>query len=334
MDLNVSLPVTGLVEHLGLGDAHLAIAVGDKVITRDHWADTELREGDVVEIVRAVGGGSQEADEDVLVLGGRAFRSRLFCGTGKFRTMQEMVLAHEAAGTEMVTVAVRYMDFNAPSGGDILGNLNLKKVQLLPNTAGAYTAEQAIKMAHLAREATGTNWIKLEVIGDQATLLPDLEGTLMAARQLVKDGFIVLPYTTSDLITALRLEDAGCAAVMPLAAPIGTGQGLTDWTAIRRVIDRVKVPVVVDAGIGCATDAAQAMEMGAAAVLVNTGIAKASSPVMMAEAMKYGVLAGRKGYLAGRIPKVTAAAPSSPVAGVPQAPTPAPASIRKSGEVE
>ncbi|HYG60482.1 MAG TPA: sulfur carrier protein ThiS [Symbiobacteriaceae bacterium] len=318
------LTVSDLVADLNLTGAWLAIAIRGNVVPRDRWVETGLQENDEVDIVRAVGGGSQEAD-DPLVLGGRTFYSRLFCGTGKFSTMDQMVAAHAAAGTEMVTVAIRYMDLNAPGGGDILSHLDLNKVQLLPNTAGAYTAEHAVTMARLAREATGTNWIKLEVIGDQETLLPDLGGTLQAAAQLVKEGFVVLPYTTADLITCLRLEDMGCAAVMPLASPIGTGQGLTDWSSIRRVVERVKIPVVVDAGIGCATDASQAMEIGASAVLVNTAIARAADPVLMAEAMKYGVWAGRRSHLAGRIAKTAAANPSSPTTGVPG---------RKAGEVE
>lgn len=331
------MTVQELLQHLDLGAAAVAVAVGNDVILREQWADTRVWPGDQVEIVRAVGGGAPDGRwsgpdpyvpaADPLVIAGRTFTSRLFCGTGKFRTVAEMQAAHARAGTELVTVAIRYMDFDAPGGGDILRHLDLGRYHLLPNTAGAYTADQAVKMAHLARAATGTNWIKLEVIGDPQTLLPDLQGTLEAARRLVQDGFVVLPYTTADLITCLRLAELGCPAVMPLASPIGSGQGLVDWTAIRRVVERVPVPVVVDAGIGCPTDACQAMEMGAAAVLINTAIARAENPALMAEAMRWAVLAGRQGYLAGRMPRAEAS-PSSPTAGVPQA------GGRRPGEVE
>lgn len=319
--------LTDLVAELGLSGQAIAIAVNDDVVDRADWSGCALQPGARVEIVRAMTGGSGEAG-DSLVIAGRSFSSRLFLGTGKYRTPAEMVEALERSGTEMVTVAIRYMDLSGGGQDDILKHLDLKRLQLLPNTAGAYTAEQAVKMARLARAATGTNWIKLEVIGDQATLLPDLEGTLAAARQLVQEGFVVLPYTTADLITCLRLEEAGCPAVMPLAAPIGTGQGLVEWTSIQRVIQRVKVPVIVDAGIGCATDACRAMEMGAAAVLVNTAIARAENAPLMAQAMAGAVVAGRQGFLAGRMPVYAQANPSSPVSGVPAAP------IRQPGEVE
>ncbi len=338
-DIPGPMTVQELVGHLDLGATRVAVAVGDAVLLPEQWEHTQIQAGDQVEIVRAVGGGASEARwsgvspyvpaEDPVVIGGRTFTSRLFCGTGKFRTAAEMQAAHARAGTEMVTVAIRYMDFEADGGGDILRHLDQGRYHLLPNTAGAYTADQAVKMAHLARAATGTNWIKLEVIGDQQTLLPDLQGTLEAAGRLIRDGFVVLAYTTADLITCLRLADLGCAAIMPLASPIGTGQGLVDWPAIRRVVERLSgVPVVVDAGIGCATDAAQAMETGAAAVLVNTAIAKADNPALMAEAMKWAVVAGRQSYLSGRMAKQECANPSSPTTGVPVA------GLRRTGEVE
>ncbi|WP_423219251.1 thiazole synthase [Thermaerobacter marianensis] len=263
---------------------------------------------------------SYDPGHDPLVIAGRAFRSRLFVGTGKYRDTATMVAALERSGTEMVTVAIRAMNLDAPDGGDILAHVDTRRYHLLPNTAGATTADQAVAIAHLAREALGTPWIKLEVIGDPRTLLPDLQATLEATRRLVRDGFVVLPYCTSDLITCLRLEDAGAAAVMPLAAPIGTGQGMLDWAGIRRVIERVSVPVVVDAGLGVPSDAAMAMELGASAVLVNTAIARAQNPPLMAEAFKWGVLAGRQAFLAGRMPPQNEASPSSPTEGVPFAP--------------
>lgn len=347
-EVPAGLSVAALVTHLGLAPAGVAVALNDQVLQRSEWAAMQVQPGDRVEVVRAVSGGSGDAPaaagggspaawngvtpympaEDPLVIAGHTFTSRLFLGTGKYRTPAEMTAALARSGTEMVTVAIRYMDLTGAGGGDILSHIDRQRYRLLPNTAGAYTAEQAVKMALLAREALGTNWIKLEVIGDQQTLLPDLQGTVEAARRLVREGFVVLPYTTADLITCLRLEEAGCPAVMPLASPIGTGQGLVEWTAIRRVIERVRVPVVVDAGIGCPTDACRAMELGAAAVLVNTAIARAQSAPLMAEAMKWAVAAGRQGFLAGRMPVYGQANPSSPVQGVPAAP------IRQTGEVE
>lgn len=327
----------GLVELLGWPQQGSAAAVNDQVIPKAQWAATVLQEGDRVELVRPMGGGSGPDPvtpvpdaaglEDPFVLGGHTFGSRLIVGTGKYPSVEIMQEALANSGAEMVTMAIRYMDL-AEGGTDLLRAIDWNRYHLLPNTAGAYTVEQAVKMAMLAREALETPWIKLEVIGDADTLLPDLQGTVEAARILVREGFIVLPYTTADLVTALRLEDAGCAAVMPLAAPIGTGQGIVDWTSLRRLIDRIQVPVIVDAGIGCATDACRAMELGADAVLVNTAIARADDPPRMATAMRYGVMAGRLGYLAGRMPIYMEAQPSSPTSGVPLPP------MRQPGEVE
>lgn len=301
----------------------VAIAVNGEIVRRDRWAETEIRDGDEVEVVRVVGGGddARAAGDDALIIAGRRFLSRLFLGTGKYPDYAAMEEALRRSETEMVTVAVRYMQPGAP-GEDVLQHIDLRRIQLLPNTAGATTAEQAVRMAHMAREATGTNWIKLEVIGDSGTLWPDTHATVEAAKRLLADGFIVLPYTSTDLVAALRLQEIGCATVMPLASPIGSGQGFQDWASIRRIIERCSVPVVVDAGIGTASDAAIAMELGADAVLVNTAIAKARHPGLMAEAMKWGVQAGRRAYLAGRIPKRADAEPSSPAAGVVRAPAP------------
>lgn len=254
--------------------------------------------------------------DDVLVIAGRAFSSRLFLGSSKYPSYEVMAKAIEASGAEMVTVAVRYMNLDEPQGESVLDYLSRTRYHLLPNTAGATTVKQAVRMAHLAREATGTNWIKLEVIGEEKSLWPDTAATIEATKILVRDGFVVLPYTSPDLVTAIRLEEAGAAAVMPLGAPIGTGQGLLDWVGIRRIVERVTVPVVVDAGLGVPSDAARAMELGVAAVLVNTAIAKARDPVAMARAMRHGVLAGRQAFLAGRMPVQHDADPSSPVTGV------------------
>jgi thiazole synthase len=228
-----------------------------------------------------------------------------------------MRAALEASGTEMVTVAIRTtgVDGSGPDAG-ILAALDLDRYHLLPNTAGATSVRQAVFMAELAREALGTNWVKLEVIGDERTLWPDVAGTVEATKLLVKEGFVVLPYTTTDLVTALRLEDAGAATVMPLGSMIGSGQGVRDFDAIRRIVERVSVPVVVDAGIGVPSDAAQAMEAGAAACLINTAISRSDDPPRMAAAMAHAVHAGRLGYLAGRMPRSDYAIPSSPPSGI------------------
>lgn len=297
-----------------LPDRSVVVAVNGDVVRREEWDARRIEAGDEVEIVHAVAGGS---GEDELVISGESFSSRLFLGTGKYEDVETMNAALAASGTEMVTVAIRYMDLSGDRS--ILQDLDLSRYQLLPNTAGATTAEQAIKMARLAREATGTNWLKLEVIGDPTTLWPDTAATVEATKVLVDEGFVVLPYTSPDLIAAIRLEEAGAATVMPLASPIGSGQGMPDWSSIHRIVERITVPVVVDAGIGVPSDAAFAMELGADAVLVNTAIAKAEDPPRMARAMKLGVEAGRLSRLAGRMPVSPAALPSSPTRGVPAA---------------
>lgn len=257
------------------------------------------------------------APADPLIIAGRVFTSRLFVGTGRFNAPAAMHAALEAAETEMITVAIRMVgvDGSGPDAG-ILTAIDTQRYHLLPNTAGATTVRQAIFMAELAREALGTHWIKLEVIGDERTLWPDVAATVEATRILVHEGFVVLPYTTTDLVTALRLEDAGAATVMPLGSMIGSGQGLTDRDGIRRIAEAVQVPVVVDAGIGTPSDAALAMEMGAAACLVNTAISRAARPTLMAAAMRHAVVAGRHGYLAGRMPRLEYAVPSSPPSGI------------------
>jgi thiazole synthase len=255
------------------------------------------------------------ARRDKFEIGGRAFTSRLIIGTGKYRTFDEMKAAHRASGAEMVTVAVRRVPLDR-SSESFLDHLD-PSLAILPNTAGCYTAEEAIRTARLAREALGTDLLKLEVIGDQATLFPDNEQTLEAARVLVKEGFVVLPYFTDDLIMAKKLLDAGCPAVMPLAAPIGSGLGIQNPANLR--IMREQLPdatIIVDAGVGTASDAAIAMELGADAVLMNTAIAEAQDSAQMAEAMKLGIEAGRLAYLAGRMPKRLYASASSPTTGV------------------
>lgn len=253
-----------------------------------------------------------------LIIGGKEFDSRLMLGTGKYRTHDEMIGAFEASGTQIITVALRRIDFDDPASRSVLENVDWSKYQILPNTAGCATADEAIRIARLARSMGMSDWIKLEVIPDPEYLLPDPIGTLEAATILVNEGFTVLPYISDDPVLARRLEEVGCATVMPLAAPIGSGQGLVHFDRIKIIIDQAKIPVVVDAGIGAPSDAALAMELGADACLVNSAIALADRPVDMARAMKLGVEAGRTAYLAGRMPKRQYASPSSPVAGVVQ----------------
>jgi len=255
-------------------------------------------------------------NEDVLELGTYRFSSRLFAGTGKFSSPEVMRAALQASGTEMVTVAIRRVDLADRSGESILGVLASGGYKLLPNTAGCYNAKDAILTAQLGREALDTSIVKLEVIGDATTLFPDVEGLLEAARVLVKDGFTVLPYTNDDPVLARKLQDIGCAAVMPLAAPIGSGLGIQNAINIQHVLRAVSVPVIVDAGVGTASDAAMAMELGCHGVLMNTGIAGAKDPVRMAVAMRLGVEAGRNAFLAGRIPRKFFATASSPLEGV------------------
>ena len=250
------------------------------------------------------------------VIADRTFRSRLILGTGKYKTNDIMRQAIDAAEAEMITVAVRRVNLDRNQEEGILYHLDPEKIFLLPNTAGCYNAEDAIRYARLGRAAGISDWVKLEVIGDQKTLLPDVAATLEAAKVLVKEGFKVLAYTNDDLITALRLEDAGCAAVMPAASPIGSGLGLINPFYIREIKTRLQVPVIVDAGVGTASDAALTMEQGVDGILMNTAVAEAEDAVRMALAMKLAVQAGRHAYLAGRMPRRETAVPSSPLTGM------------------
>jgi thiazole synthase len=251
-----------------------------------------------------------------LTVGGRQFRSRLMAGTGKYQDNATMVRALEASGAEVVTVAVRRVDLDRKNEEGMLYHLNPDRFFLLANTAGCYTADEAIRYARLAREAGFNNFIKLEVIGDGDTLLPDTAGLLQAAQTLVQEGFHVMAYTNDDLVTALKLEDVGCSAVMPLASPIGSGLGLLNPYTVRTIKSRLTVPVVVDAGVGTASDACVTMEQGVDGILMNTALAQAASPVAMARAMGLAVEAGRLAYLAGRMPRREIAVPSSPTAGM------------------
>lgn len=254
--------------------------------------------------------------DDALVIAGKRFTSRLLIGTGKYPSFEVMKQCHEASGAELITVAVRRLDLQAQGEASLLNWIDTSRVQLLPNTALCYTAEDAVRTCRLARELGMSHWVKLEVLGDEKTLFPDVEQTLAAARTLVKEGFVVLPYTTDDLIIARKLEDAGCAAVMPLAAPIGSGLGIRNPHTLRLLREAVKVPVIVDAGVGTASDVAVAMELGCDGVLLNTAVAGAREPVRMARAMRLGVEAGRQAFLAGRIPRKSYGSASSPLDGL------------------
>ena len=253
---------------------------------------------------------------DPLIIAGVQLRSRLFIGTGKYPTDESMIAALEASGCELVTVALRRLDLDDPKKKTILDVIDWKRYRILPNTAGCRTADEAIRVARLARSMGLSDWVKLEVIPDPRYLFPDPEETLKAARVLVAEGFQVLPYINADPVLARKLEEIGTVTVMPLGSPIGSGQGIQTLEQIRIIVDQAHVPVVVDAGIGVPSDAALAMEIGADAVLVNSAVALASDPALMAEAIKEGVEAGRKAYLAGRIPKRAEASPSSPTEGM------------------
>ena len=260
--------------------------------------------------------GSWELTDTPFVIAGRTFTSRLIVGTGKYSSHAVMAQAHEASGADMVTVAVRRVNISDRSRESLLDYIDTTRMFILPNTAGCYTADEAIRTARLGREAGLSEWVKLEVIGDERTLFPDNEALIEATRVLVKEGFIVLPYTNDDPIACRKLQDAGAAAVMPAGAPIGSGLGIQNANNIRIIREFIRVPLIVDAGVGTASDASLAMELGADGVLMNTAIAGAEQPVAMAEAMRHAVIAGRLAFLAGRIPKKMYASASSPVEGM------------------
>jgi thiazole synthase len=311
------LTVADLLGQLGLDPRKIALEHNLEIVPRSRYGHVSLGEGDRLEIVHFIGGGDAEvAADDGWIVAGRRLRSRLIVGTGKYKDFQETAAAIAASGAEIVTVAVRRVNISDPKQPMLMDFVDPKKYIYLPNTAGCHTGEEAIRTLRLAREAGGWNLVKLEVLTDQKTLYPDMIETLRAAEILIKDGFEVMVYCTDDPLMATRLEEAGCVAIMPLGAPIGSGLGIRNPFNIRQIVERAKVPVLVDAGVGTASDATVAMELGCDGVLMNTAIAHAKDPIRMARAMKQAIEAGRLAYLAGRMPRKMYADPSSPLAGL------------------
>lgn len=311
--------VAELLTALSLDARKIAIELNREIVPRSAYAQTALSDGDKIEIVHFIGGGNaplKPAEDDYFEVAGKRFRSRLLVGTGKYKDFEQTRLAIEASGAEIVTVAVRRVNVTDPNQPMLVDYVDPKKFTYLPNTAGCFTADDAVRTLRLAREAGGWKLVKLEVLGDQKTLYPDMEATLAATKLLVKDGFDVMVYCADDPIAAKKLEDLGACAIMPLAAPIGSGLGIQNPVNIRIIIENAKVPVLVDAGVGTASDAAIAMELGCDGVLMNTAIAEAKDPIRMARAMKLAIEAGRLAYQAGRMPKRRYADPSSPLAGL------------------
>jgi len=308
------LSLLELLQRLDVQPSRVVVEHNREIRRKEDFKTAKVRDGDELELVYFVGGGSG-SDGDPFVVGGRTLRSRLIHGTGKYASNEVLAKCLEAAQPDMITVAIRRL--NLEGGPSELEGIDLRRYTLLPNTAGATTAEGAVRLARLARAAGFSDFIKVEVIGDEDTLLPDPQATLEATRQLVKEGFIVMPYTSDDVVQAIRLYEAGAAAVMPGAAPIGTTLGLQNLLNLELIISKVKVPVIVDAGLGVPSEAARCMELGAAGVLVNTAIARAQKPPEMARAFAEAVVAGRRGFKAGRAHIGVKAVASSPVEGVP-----------------
>jgi len=310
--------IAALVRELELKPEKVAVERNGVIVTRSTLAEAPLADGDVLEIITFVGGGDHTAklDEDTWSVAGRTFRSRLIVGTGKYKDFAENAAALEASGAEIVTVAVRRVNVSDPSQPLLMDFIDPKRIVYLPNTAGCFTADEAIRTLRLAREAGGWELVKLEVLGEARTLYPDMRETLKATEVLANEGFKPMVYCVDDPIGAKQLEDAGAVAIMPLGAPIGSGLGIQNRVTIRLIVEGAKVPVLVDAGVGTASDAAVAMELGCDGVLMNTAIAEAKDPVRMARAMKLAVEAGREAYRAGRMGTRKYADPSSPLAGL------------------
>ena len=320
-------PVTieQLLADIGFDPRKVAVERNLEIVPRSGYANIALDDGDRIEIVHFIGGGAPDTvtdamagagGDDPLVVAGRRFQSRLLVGTGKYRDFEETAQAIAASGADIVTVAVRRVNVTDRDKPMLIDYVDPKTYTYLPNTAGCYSAADAVRTLRLAREAGGWDLVKLEVLGDQQTLYPNMTETVAAAETLVAEGFKVMVYCSDDLIFAKKLEDLGCVAIMPLAAPIGSGLGIQNAINIRLIVERAKVPVLVDAGVGTASDATVAMELGCDGVLMNTAIAEAKDPVAMARAMKLAVLSGRLAYRAGRMPKKRYADPSSPLAGL------------------
>jgi len=309
--------VADLVRALGLDPARVAVERNGEIAPRSTLTNVRLEDGDVLEIVHFVGGGdAQPVDEDTWTVAGRTFRSRLIVGTGKYKDFAQNAAAVEASGAEIVTVAVRRVNVSDPSQPVLMDFIDPKRITYLPNTAGCFTADEAIRTLRLAREAGGWELVKLEVLGEARTLYPDMRETLKATEVLAKEGFAPMVYCVDDPIAARQLEEAGAVAIMPLGAPIGSGLGIQNRVTIRLIVEGANVPVLVDAGVGTASDAAVAMELGCDGVLMNTAIAEAKDPIRMARAMKLAVEAGREAYRAGRMATRKYADPSSPLAGL------------------
>lgn len=308
--------IAALVQEIGLDPAKVAVERNREIAPRSTLTETALADGDVLEIVHFVGGGDHGAPDDSWIVAGRTFRSRLIVGTGKYKDFAENAAALEASGAEIVTVAVRRVNVSDPNAPMLTDFIDPAKTTYLPNTAGCFTADDAIRTLRLAREAGGWDLVKLEVLGEARTLYPDMRETLKATEVLAKEGFHPMVYCVDDPIAAKQLEEAGAVAIMPLGAPIGSGLGIQNRVTIRLIVEGANVPVLVDAGVGTASDAAVAMELGCDGVLMNTAIAEAKDPIRMARAMKLAVEAGRHAYLSGRMATRKYADPSSPLAGL------------------
>ncbi len=318
--LGAGLTVKTMLQSLGLDPAKIAVERNLQIVPRSTYDQVPVTDGDRFEIVHFIGGGNAPVEmpriDKPLVIAGKSFISRLIVGTGKYKNYEDNARALEASGAEIVTVAVRRVNLTDPSQPRLIDSIDPKKYTYLPNTAGCFTGEDAVRTLRLAREAGGWSLVKLEVLGEKKLLYPDMLETLRATEMLTKDGFQVMVYCSDDPLMAKRLEEMGAVAIMPLASPIGSGMGIQSTVNIRMIIEDAKVPVIVDAGIGTASDAAIAMELGCDAVISNTGIAHARDPVKMAHAMKLAVEAGREAWLAGRMPKKAYADPSSPLSGL------------------
>lgn len=308
--------IADLVRSLELDPGKVAVERNGLIVPRSTLGEVALGDGDVLEIVHFVGGGQGEASNDSWTVAGRTFRSRLIVGTGKYKDFAQNAAAVEASGAEIVTVAVRRVNVSDPKAPMLTDYIDPKKITYLPNTAGCFTAEDAIRTLRLAREAGGWDLVKLEVLGEARTLYPDMRETLKACEVLANEGFLPMVYCVDDPIAAKQLESAGAVAVMPLGAPIGSGLGIQNRVTIRLIVEGASVPVLVDAGVGTASDAAVALELGCDGVLMNTAIAEAKDPIRMARAMKLAVEAGRDAYLSGRMASRKYADPSSPLAGL------------------